>query len=61
MKNHDKEKSTTPNDFIKFTKTQKEKLKTIFRKYHPQENDSSLKADDEYKKRLENMLGIKIE
>ena len=42
-------------------KAEIEELRKIYRKYHPQENDKSLKVDDEYKKRLENVLGITIE
>lgn len=35
--------------------------KEIFNKYHPQETLFSLKVDDEYKKRVEKVLGIKID
>jgi hypothetical protein len=36
-------------------------LKNVYKKYHPLEKDKSLKVDDEYKRKLGNMLGIKIE
>ena len=45
----------------KHTDLKKEELKKIYKKYHPMENDFSLAVDDEYKKRLEKTLGIKIE
>jgi hypothetical protein len=34
-------------------------LGKIYRKYHPQEHDLFDAVDDEYKKRLEIMLGVK--
>ena len=59
MKKERSRKSTTTNKPRTLTK-QEEELKKIHQKYHPQENDKSLKVDDEYKKRLEDIFGIKV-
>ncbi|MCL2410221.1 MAG: tyrosine-type recombinase/integrase [Treponema sp.] len=48
-----------PETTARYTHTQGEKLAKIFRKYHPQEHDLFDAVDDDYKRRLESVLGIK--
>jgi site-specific recombinase XerD len=43
---------------VRYTHVNGERLGKIYRKYHPQEHDLFDAVDDEYKKRLELMLGV---
>jgi len=53
-------KSKTSRKFSNLPKQEK-KLKKIFHKYHPMENNKSLKVDDEYMKRFEMLFGAEVE